>query len=253
MRLSQNFLTDPAVARRVVRVSGVGPADLVVEVGAGEGMLTRPLAATCGRLVGYEIDPRFAARLAARFRDRGDVRIVGGDFLAATPPREPFAVVGNIPYAITAGIVDWCLRAPSLTSATLLTQLEYARKRTGGFGRWSRLTVRTWPGVEWTMAGRVPRDRFHPVPRTDSAILRLRRRRVPLLPAGSLAAYRRLVDLGFTGVGGSLHASLRREYRTDRLGVAFRSAGLPREAVVAHVRPDAWVTLFAVLHGIDRT
>ncbi|MFC7331016.1 ErmE/ErmH/ErmO/ErmR family 23S rRNA (adenine(2058)-N(6))-methyltransferase [Marinactinospora rubrisoli] len=252
MRLSQNFLTDPVVARRVVRVSGVGPGDHVLEVGAGEGMLTRPLAATCGRLVGYELDPRLAARLAARFRDRADVRIVHGDFLAAAPPRGPFAVVSNIPYAITSRIVDWCLDAPGLTSATLLTQLEYARKRAGGFGRWSRLTVRTWPAFAWSMAGRVPRDRFHPIPRTDSGILRLRRRAEPLLPAASMRAYRRLVDLGFTGVGGSLFASLRREHPAGTLAAAFRAAGLPKDVVVAHVHPDHWVTLFAVLHGIDR-
>ena len=62
---------------------------------------------------------------------------------------------GNIPYSITSKIVDWCLRAPELTSATLTTQLEYARKRTGDYGSWTRLTVLTWPRHHWRLLARV--------------------------------------------------------------------------------------------------
>src|SRR5262249_4800634 len=134
------------------------------------------------------------------------------DFLAAPPPGTPFAVVGNIPYALTSAVVGWCLAAGRLTSATLLTQLEYARKRTGDYGRWSRLTIETWPRYHWGLAGRIPRTAFRPVPAVDGGILRLTRRPVPLVPDASLHDYRELVRLGFGGVGGSLHASLSRSH-----------------------------------------
>jgi 16S rRNA A1518/A1519 N6-dimethyltransferase RsmA/KsgA/DIM1 with predicted DNA glycosylase/AP lyase activity len=101
------------------------------------------------------------------------------DFLAVRPRRRPFAVVGNIPYALTAAVVDWCLAAPALTTATLPTQLEYARKRTGDYGRWSRLTIATWPLVGWHLAGRVPRTAFRPMPRVDGGIWHLVRRPAP--------------------------------------------------------------------------
>ncbi|GAA3739465.1 23S rRNA (adenine-N6)-dimethyltransferase [Spinactinospora alkalitolerans] len=245
--LSQNLLTDPAVARWIVRTARIDPDGLVVEVGAGEGMLTRALAPACRRLLCYEIDPVFAANLTARHRDDPGVRIVRGDFLKAVPPDGPFSVVGNIPYAITSPIVDWCLRAPGLTSATLITQREYARKRTGGYGRWSRLTVQTWPRFDWRATGRIPRDRFRPVPGVDSAVLRIERRGSDLLPKKSLGAYRRLVDLGFTGVGGSLHASLRRRHPARRVDAAFRAAGLDPRVVVGFVPPDRWIALFTAL------
>ncbi|MDT0302615.1 ErmE/ErmH/ErmO/ErmR family 23S rRNA (adenine(2058)-N(6))-methyltransferase [Streptomonospora wellingtoniae] len=255
---SQNFLTDTAVARRVVRASGVGPGDDVVEPGAGAGMLTRYLAPACGRLTAYEIDPHLAETLRARFAPA--VRVVRADFRRAQPPREPFHVVGNIPYSATAGIVRWCLEAagvpagsgtggrpPALLSATLITQLEYARKRTGGFGRWSRLTVHTWPLIAWSSAGRVPRDRFRPVPGVDSAILRLVRRPWPLVGRGELDSYRELVDLGFSGVGGSLRASLLRAHPARRVDSALSAAGVARSALVADVSPDRWVLLHARL------
>ncbi|MBV2366442.1 ErmE/ErmH/ErmO/ErmR family 23S rRNA (adenine(2058)-N(6))-methyltransferase [Streptomonospora nanhaiensis] len=247
-RYSQNFLTDPAAARTLVRASGVGPADTVVEVGAGDGMITRHLLPACAHLTAYEIDPRLADRLHRRFGARA--RVVRADFRTAHPPSTPFHVVGNIPYAITADIVDWCLAAPALRTATLITQLEYARKRTGGFGRWSRLTVLHWPHFSWRMGPRISRDRFTPVPRVDSAVLLLRRRPRPLLPARALGDYRRLVETGFTGVGGSLRASLRTAAPARRLDAALAAAGVPRDALVAEVSPDQWITLFTRLHRL---
>ncbi|WP_245641141.1 ErmE/ErmH/ErmO/ErmR family 23S rRNA (adenine(2058)-N(6))-methyltransferase [Streptomyces megasporus] len=245
--LSQNFLYDTSVIRRIVRFSGVGPDDLVVEPGAGEGPLTAALARTCREVVAYEIDPRPAARLARRFAGRPDVRLVRGDFLRARPPREPFAVVGNIPYSRTSAIVRWCLEAPALTSATLLTQREYARKHTGDYGRWPLLTVRTWPEHHWRSGGRVGRESFVPAPRTDSALLRIERRPTPLLPRRRLADYREFVAFGFTGLGGSLAATLTRRYGGRTVRTAFRAAELDRDTPVGLVAPEHWLTLFHVL------
>ncbi|MFD6951558.1 ErmE/ErmH/ErmO/ErmR family 23S rRNA (adenine(2058)-N(6))-methyltransferase [Nocardiopsis sp. TSRI0078] len=249
-RLSQNFLTDPSWARRVVRTAGVGPDDLVVEVGPGDGALTRFLAPAVRRVVAYEIDPRLAERLSERYRDPASgVRVVRADFIRARPPRGEFHVVGNIPYARTADIVRWCLDAHGLASATLVTQLEYARKRTGGFGRWSRLTVLTWPEWSWSLAGRIDRRRFWPVPRVDAGLLVLRRRRTPLVPPERMGGYRRMVESGFGGAGGSLGASLRRTRPARRVDRALARAGIAPGTPVGHVSPQQWLEVFDVLEG----
>ncbi|MFC4588691.1 ErmE/ErmH/ErmO/ErmR family 23S rRNA (adenine(2058)-N(6))-methyltransferase [Sphaerisporangium corydalis] len=245
--LSQNFLVDEDALARVVRAAAPAPGETVLEPGAGEGVLTRALARRAGKVVAYEIDPLLAGRLAAGTRDDARVEVVRGDFLAARPPRDRFAVAGNIPYSVTSRIVDWCLRAPALSSATLVTQLEYARKRTGGFGRWSLLTVRTWPWYSWRLAGRLGREAFRPVPRVDSAILRVDRRPVPLLPPGDAAAYGDLAELGFGGAGGSLRASLLTRYGARRVDTAFAGAGIRPGTVVAFVHPDQWVVLWRAL------
>ncbi|GAA2117274.1 23S rRNA (adenine(2058)-N(6))-methyltransferase Erm(O) [Streptomyces synnematoformans] len=250
--LSQNFLASRTVAERVARLAAPEPdgglGGLVVEVGAGRGALTEALAPRCRELIAYEIDRRLLGGLRARFAAHPHVRVVGQDFLTARPPREPFAVVGNVPYARTSDIVDWCLRAPRLDAATFVTQLEYARKRTGDFGRWSLLTVRTWPWHEWRLCGRVPRECFRPVPQVDSAVLRIERRRRPLLPRGEEAAYRRMVEAGFGGAGGTLFASLRRAgHPPARLTAGFRAAALPRDTVVAFATPAQWLTLHKTL------
>lgn len=112
-----------------------------------------------------------------------------------------------------------------MTSASLLVQLEYARKRTGGYGRWSLVTVGSRPQYAWLLGVRVPRQAFTPVPRTDAAVLRTDRRPRPLLPPERLPAYREFVAHGFTAVGGSLGATLARRYRTRQVRAAFDGLG----------------------------
>lgn len=243
--LSQNFLADRATAEHIARlaVPHGRQVPLLLEVGAGKGALTVMLAPRCQELHAHEIDPRLVPKLRTRFSGTPQVRVIAGDFLEARVPRTPFSVAGNVPFSRTADIVDWCLRAPALTDATLLTQLEYARKRTGDYGSWTLLTVRSWPRFEWRLVGRVDRSRFSPVPRVDAGVIRIERRRTPLLDPTALRSWRHLVELGFSGVGGSLHASLRRAHPRRRVDAAFRAARLDPGVLVGEVSPDHWLRL----------
>ncbi len=243
-RYSQNFLNDPGIARRIVRLSALTQSDHVVEIGAGDGILTEAIASTAATVTAYEIDTRLSARMRRRYADDPHVRCVNRDFLSTSPPLHEFTVVANIPYGITSDIVRWCLAAETLRAATLLTQLEYARKRTGYYGRWTKVTVNSWPLMSWELHETVSRYKFRPVPRVDSAILRLTRRRVSPLPKYTLCDYRNFVELGFSGVGGSLHASLARRYRTKSVSAAFRSCGLNPRTVVGYVHPWEWIRLY---------
>jgi 23S rRNA (adenine-N6)-dimethyltransferase len=234
-RLSQNFLTDPATARMIVRSSGITRDDLVLEPGPGDGMLTRHLVTTAKKVLAYEMDPHYAERLRRRYAGDDRISCRHADFRRVRAPREPFAVV------------RWCLAARFLTSATLVTQLEFARKHTGDFGRWTKLAVGHWPETSLELGPRIGRSRFHPVPRVDSALLHLRRRPEPLLPRAALGEYRRLVELGFSGVGGSLAASLRREHPARRVDRACAEAGVTRDEPVGFVPPERWLRLFLAL------
>jgi 23S rRNA (adenine-N6)-dimethyltransferase len=250
--LSQNYLRGPEAARQFLKAVHLDPAGLCIEVGAGDGILTTRLAAMTGEVIAYEIDRALAGRLLARVGNRPNVQVRMGDFLTARQPSRPFQVVGNAPFSLTSPIIDWCLGASRMTAATLITQLEYARKRTGGYGRWSQLTVSTWPQVRWELMGTIARTEFRPVPRVDAGILRLERRPEPLIGRARQGAYRRLVQAGFSGVGGSVQASLRRTYPAEKVAAACATAGVDRRAVVGYVSPDQWVRIFLELDAPSR-
>jgi len=245
--LSQNFLRDAGAAEEFLRALTLDPGLPCLEVGAGRGVLTRRLASMCREVVAYEVDAELARALDAGAGRLPNVRVVAGDFLSASPPAEPFQVAGNVPFSLTSPIVDWCLGALAMTSATIIAQLEYAKKRTGAYGRWSLRTVLTWPDVSWELRGVIARTRFRPVPRVDAGILQVARRPAPLVAPARRAAYARMVELGFGGVGGSLQASLGRRHPAARVAAACRAAGLDGSTIVAFVSPEQWLRLFAAL------
>ena len=246
--LSQNFLRPDGV-RQFFDLVRIDPDLPCVEVGAGEGAITLGLAKRCRQLIAYEVDNDVARRLAARVDEVDGVRIAVEDFRRSVAPSEPFQVAGNVPFSITSDVVRWCLAARSMSRASVIAQLEYAKKRTGAYGRWSRLTVLHWPDVEWSLRGRINRRAFAPVPKVDAGVLELERRTTPLVRPDRRRDWEENVDLGFGGVGGSLFASLAAKYQSSHLRAAFREAGLREDTVVAFVHPEQWLVLFGSLSG----
>ncbi|MEM7202166.1 MAG: 16S rRNA (adenine(1518)-N(6)/adenine(1519)-N(6))-dimethyltransferase RsmA [Planctomycetota bacterium] len=193
-RLGQNFLLDPSLHRVMVETAGVQPADLVLEVGAGCGFLTRELAATGARVVAVEIDPRLHAIVAEdlpSYRDGGaGVRLVHADALgdggfsaavraavaAELGPDQRLLLVANLPYAASGPLLASLrsLQQPPATAAVLV-QLETAERLraavgTAAYGSLS-ITVRASYAVE--LVRRVGREVFRPRPLVDSAVVRL--------------------------------------------------------------------------------
>ena len=100
--LGQHFLAGGWLAAELVEQAGVGAGDLVVEIGAGTGVLTEALARRAGRVVAVEFDPRLAERARARLAGFGNVRVVTADALALPPPRRPFRGDPTLPLGAPA-------------------------------------------------------------------------------------------------------------------------------------------------------
>jgi 23S rRNA (adenine-N6)-dimethyltransferase len=165
-------LTDEWAAR-IVADAEIRPHDLVLDVGAGRGALTRHLLAAGARVIAVELHPQRIAYLRSRFADT-TVTIVGADASNLVLPRRPFRVVASPPYALTSVLLRALLAPRSqLTRADLVLQRAAVRRCVEGGVAGSR----GWSG-RWTLtAGRsLPRAAFHPPPRVDSAVLTVRRR-----------------------------------------------------------------------------
>ncbi|HWH65043.1 MAG TPA: rRNA adenine N(6)-methyltransferase family protein, partial [Gaiellales bacterium] len=175
----QHLLRSP-LADELAAAAGVAGGDLVVEIGAGTGRLTAPLAERAGHVIAIEVDPRLARQLRRRFQGDGRVTVVEADGLAAALPQSPFRVVSNLPFAITTPMLRRLLDGPGLPlrSADLVVQRGFAVKRcsprpctllSAGWLPWWQL------GVERVL----PPDCFQPPPSVESAILSARRRPRP--------------------------------------------------------------------------
>jgi 23S rRNA (adenine-N6)-dimethyltransferase len=192
----QHFLRSSALAAEIVRSSPVGPDDVVLDLGAGTGVLTAQLARIAREVVAVELDPALAARLRARFPT---VRVLDDDVRSVELPREPFRVVANVPFDCSTELLRRLLDpGVPLLSADVIVQWELALKRAS-----------VWPatqvGVEWSawhellLVRRLPRCCFAPRPAVDAGLLRATRRAEPLVPAKDANAYRRFLRAGFRG------------------------------------------------------
>lgn len=150
--------------------AGIRPGQLVIDVGAGDGALTRHLVAQGARVIAVERHPARARRLRAKY---ADVSVVEVDLADFRWPQRPFRVVASPPYAAGGALLRTLLAPGSrLVAADLVLQRpvvrRYADGDAPGAGRWSR----RWTA---TRGMPLPRSAFRPPPQVDSGVLVIRR------------------------------------------------------------------------------
>ncbi len=182
----QNFVVDPNTVRRIVRLAGVGPDDVVVEVGPGLGSLTLALLPEVAHVVVVEVDPVLAARLpqtvAAFAPARLDrLEVVHTDALAveALPGPAPTALVANLPYNVSVPVIlQFLQRFPTIARVLVMVQLEVAERLCAAPGSkvYGVPSVKTaWYG-QGRLVGTVGRSVFWPAPNVDSGLVEIVRR-----------------------------------------------------------------------------
>jgi 23S rRNA (adenine-N6)-dimethyltransferase len=190
----RHFLRSSKLAAELVRAAQIQRGDLVLDLGAGSGALTAPLARRTERVIAVEIDPELAAALERRF---ADVEVCAADALRVPFPHEPFKVVANLPFDGATAILRRLLdpRVP-LELADVIVDWRLANKRAA-----------VWPttqlGAYWgawfdlSVVRRLPRCVFAPPPSVDAGVLRIVRRSEPLVAVNERRAYEAFLARAF--------------------------------------------------------
>ena len=179
--LGQNFLVDPNIQRKIIGELDPRSGDTVLEVGPGHGELSQHLVGRCRRLVLIEKDRALARGLRERWEDRPDAVVIEGDALRLRLPdflREDAAVrvVSNVPYNITSPLIFSFLGLdPAAVRIVLTVQREVAERIVAppGSKTYGALSVGVQAVAYASLAFRVGRRAFRPVPAVDSAVVRL--------------------------------------------------------------------------------
>jgi len=213
----QNFVVDANTVRRIVRVAGVGPQDVVVEVGPGLGSLTLALLPEVSRVVAVEVDPALAAALpqtvaslAPQHADR--LSLVHADALTVRelPDPQPTALVANLPYNISVPVVLGFLQHfPTIRRVLVMVQLEVAERlaATPGSKVYGVPSVKAAWYADVRLAGTVGRSVFWPVPNVDSGLVSLVRRDPPVTDASRQDVFA-CIDAAFAQRRKTLRAAL---------------------------------------------
>ena len=245
VRLGQNFLADPNLLDAIVRDAALEPADVVLEVGPGEGVLTERLAERASHVHAIEIDRRLAAsleRVAARPRREPALGRRDELRLRRLEPA-PSAMVANLPYSVATPVLLRTIEGlPTISRWTVMVQREIADRLRAdpGSRTYGSPSVVAQLACEVKLIRTVDPAVFRPRPRVESAILALRR-----TGPGADPATRDLVRAAFAHRRKSLARSL--EHARPGSLAATRAAlaelGLPEDSRAEALAPADFAAL----------
>jgi 23S rRNA (adenine-N6)-dimethyltransferase len=239
----RHALRSRAFADDLVRDAGVEPGELVLDLGAGGGILTQALADAGARVLAVELDPRATAALRVRFGGVARVEVHEGDAAAFPLPHEPFAVVANLPFAAGTAILRRLLGDPRvpLTRLDAIVAWGLAAKRSAVWP--ATLLGCVWGAwYELSLARRVPRTCFAPPPAVDAAVFRAVRRAVPFVAPADARDYVALLRAAFAGQAPLERVLPRSTVRAVAHELGFDPRALPRDLDVRQ-----WAALYAAL------
>jgi len=223
--LGQNFLADENVARKIIRAIAPDPADVIVEIGPGLGVLTKHLVETGCQCFAIEIDERLIPGLREQFDAYPNFNLVHADFrkvdLRTLTGTNNLRIIGNIPYHITSHIVFTAFEQRQLLKdVVLMVQKEVAARivaRPGGKD-YGILSVISQTFAETELLFSISKNVFRPKPEVDSTMVRWIFRPAPVAIRDE-SLYLRLVKSVFAQRRKTLRRSLSQflDLPTDRL------------------------------------
>ena len=219
--LGQNFITDDALFAQLVDLSGVGPEDAVLEIGAGAGGMTNELARRCRQVVSIEVDGTLIPLLRVALEKCGNVKLVHGDVLRLnlpelTQPLGPFHIVANIPYYLTTDLMTLLLSSSMpIQSINLMVQKEAAQRMVARPGEegYGMLAVKAQYFYDPAIMLDVPACLFTPPPKVDSAFVVMPRREKPPVAVKDEALFFKVAAAAF---------AMRRKTMENNLIASFR-------------------------------
>ena len=199
----QNFLIDPNIVKKIYRTIGPIYSDNILEIGSGEGVLTKIILPEVNKMVSIEIDPVLVNKLNNSNRLK-KLKVVNKDILKTNiydlNIDNPVRVIGNIPYNITSQIIFWLIEQLDYWSdAFIMVQKEVAHRLIAKVRtkEYSRLTVVVGAYLDVDYCFTIPPTVFIPKPKVDSAFIRFTKKRNALIEDHKYIRFNKLVRAAF--------------------------------------------------------
>lgn len=244
----QHLLHNPGTIRRLIDTVRLQPTDTVLEIGAGKGSLTFPIAGKVGKVIAVEVDADFVKVLREKAAADPRIQVLHRDFRNMRLPAEPFCVVANIPFSITTAILERLLGAEgrAFQKGALILEKGAARR----FTQDGTLEPRV---LMWRMhflieiIAAVPCTHFAPPPRVDAAIVRIVRRDRPLVPAAQGMRFMAFAAYVLKEPRLAAADALNGIFTPAQLKTALKNAKADRLQAVASLTLLQWASLFGTM------
>ncbi|MBP9691291.1 23S ribosomal RNA methyltransferase Erm [Candidatus Woesebacteria bacterium] len=244
--LSQNFLHNRTLVHKLVRESSIGSQDHVIEIGPGKGIITEELARVAGSVTAIEIDNALLPRLHNLFSSNNSVKIIHGDFLAYSLPKNPYKVFANIPFSIEGKIIRKLLDAPLPPLDCYLVMRHDFASRFIPQQKSTLLSISYAPWFVFEIVHYFKRTDYTPHARMSTVLLRVKQKEDPLIPNNERASFHTFIQQGFAN-GKPVRHTLSTWFSRQELDTLANRLHFSPKQTPSNLCIAQWIELFKLL------
>jgi 23S rRNA (adenine-N6)-dimethyltransferase len=194
---SQNFLKNPKFVSGLVSLANITCDDLVVEIGAGKGIITEQLAERAGRVLAVEVDPKLARRLKEAFSGNSKVKIIEENFLNWQLPKKPYKVFSNPPFNMIADVIRKLLEDRNSPESAFLIMQDKAFDGYSGKSKENQKSLLLKPWFDVNSLTNINRQEYNPIPNVNTVLAEFKKREEPFIDSQLKQTYKDFVVYSF--------------------------------------------------------
>jgi len=176
IKYSQNLYTNKEKLKEIIKLSEINFSDIVLDIGAGTGIITEELSRYAKQVIAYELDQKYFKKLEEKFKNNSNVVLKNENFLNVQLPKKTFKIFSNIPFFVTADIINKITDVNSkLEEAFLFVQKESAERFAGEPKNTQIATILSFM-YEIKIREKFQKKDFKPMPNVDIVLLNIRRK-----------------------------------------------------------------------------
>lgn len=237
---SQNFLRNPRLVKELIKNSLIKSDDIVIDIGAGSGVISSCLAEYCKKVISVEIESSVINILRKNMSQYKNVEIRNIDFLSMELPEYPYKIFSNIPFHISSEIIRKITEnshPPEV--AYLIVQKQLANKLIpDNDGFTSQLGAIIGPEFNVTIKRNLLRTDFYPRPNVDTSLIEIKKRQSPLINKKDIKNYKKFICDCFNNI----------EHFNK---VASKISGFEKIKKPSQMKLRHWINLFNLIKLTD--
>lgn len=241
----KHLLHNPKIIQKIVNQANLKPYECAIDLGAGKGALTIPLAQKVQQVLAVEYDKKFIDYLEKKLFRYPNVRMIEEAIQNFRWPNRPFVIVSNIPYSITTPIMKQILDRPSehFERAVILMEKGAAKRFTSD-------KIKDAYVIAWRMTmdihyvRGVNRKNFSPPPKVDSAVIEVRRKTRSIVPPPQIKQFKGLAEYALFKPEAPLDFALEGVFTTTQLKHVRRKLKIKVDTPISNLSERQWGMLF---------
>jgi 23S rRNA (adenine-N6)-dimethyltransferase len=239
--LSQNFLHNRQLVKKLVDKSSIGIKDTVIEVGPGKGIITLELAKRSNQVIAIEKDNQLVKVLLGLIPE--NVVLINLDALKYPLPESKYKVFSNFPFAVQGKLFRMFIQADNPPSEMCVIVRKRSALRWGGMGKSTQFSIIHAPWYQFSIIYRFKPNDFKPVTEVETVLFKIKQRNHPLVANEEKNSYKQFVKQGYGG-GRRLKQNLSGYFSTNRLNKITQKLGISINAKPTEISLDEWIKLF---------